>query len=176
MYATQRLFTAASAVIALTVAFTAADVSSAGAAQLHLTGRPATLVNAGPIIPTVQEAQRLAEEGRVNEALKAYHSIIDNARITRDYVRDALEGLANLHYGTGNIRGAAQTFDELGGVAETFGDGTTELTARFKAALLFQETHDKRAVALQIARIRVLLKSPAIPAETREAIAKRMPA
>ena len=176
MHATKRLFVAASAVIALAGVFTAADVSAAGAEQLHLTGGPALLVNVGPIIPTVQEAQRLAEEGRVVEARKAYHSIIDNARITRDYVRDALEGLANLHYGTGNVRGAAQTFDELAGEAETFGDGTTELTARFKAALLFQETHDKRAVALQVARIKVLLKSPVIPAETREAIAKRMPA
>ena len=40
--------------------------------------------------------------------------------------------------------------------------------------VLFQETHDKRAVALQLPRIKALLKSPVIAAETKAAVSRRI--
>mgnify|MGYP003335908023 FL=1 len=107
-------------------------------------------------------------------ARAAYDAIIVDLRITGSYPKDALQELANLKHLMNDVHGAALTWEDLAGTAETFGDPATELDARFKAALLFQESHDKRAVALQVARIRQLLKSPVIPDDAKERVERQI--
>jgi len=174
MFATRRMLAAASTAFAALALTAASTASVAGAQQARLADRPAAYVRAGAPIPTVGEARRLAEEGRPKEALKAYTTIVENARITNDYPRESLEAIGHLKYGMDDLRGAAQAFEELGGQAEIFGDPETELTSRYRAALLYQETRDRRGVALQVARIKFLLKSPVVSAATRDAIAARI--
>lgn len=178
MSAAPKIFLTASAVA--TLAFVAPVVAPAGALEPqsklrlapHTISLPSSVGRAS--IPTIDEAEQLVVDGRLREARGAFGSIIDNARVRGDYMPRALEGFANVKYMLEDVRGAARAYEDLGGAAETYGDPVTELNARFKAALLFQETHDKRAVALQTVRIKQLLKSPAIAQETRDAIAKRI--
>ena len=180
MSAAPKIFLTASAVAAL--AFVSPVVAPAGALEPqsklrlapHTISLPSSVGRASASIPTIDEAQQLVVDGRIKEARGAFGSIIDNARIRGDYMPRALEGFANVKYMLEDVRGAARAYEDLGGAAETYADPVTELNARFKAALLFQETHDKRAVALQTVRIKQLLKSPAIAQETRDAIAKRI--
>jgi hypothetical protein len=166
---TSRIARAALPVVAL--AITAAFATPAAAQHLNASVRTPAV---DKVIPTMLDARRLVDEGRWRDARDAYDAIIGDLRVTGSYAKDALRELANLQYLMDNAHGAANTWEELGGMAETFGDPATELDARFKAALLFQEAHDKRAVALQVARIRQLLKSPVIPDEAKAQVERQI--
>ena len=178
MSAAPKIFLTASAVAAL--AFVAPAVAPANALEPPTTRRLAphtmsVVVSEGrtaAVIPTIEEAQQLVVDWRLREARTAFESIIDDARIRGDYMPRALEGYANVKYMLEDVRGAARAYEDLGGAAETYGDPDTELNARYKAAMLYQETHDQRAVTIQVVRIKQLLKSPAILQEQRDAIAK----
>lgn len=175
MSASPKVFLTASAVAALAAGFV---TSPAAAQQLQLRSAAAphavSYATVSAVIPTVDDARQLVKDGKWKEARTAYGTIIDNDRVRGDYSRSALEELANLKYMMDDVRGAARAYEELGVQAEIFADPATELDARFKAALLYQETHDKRNVALQMPRIKALLKSPVIAAETKAAIAKKI--
>ena len=173
MSASPKVFLTASAVAALAAGFV---TSPAAAQRLRSSAapHPVSYVSVSPVIPTVRDARQLVTDGKWKEARAAYGTIIDNDRVRGDYSKEALQELANLKYPMDDVRGAARAYEELGVQAEIFADPVTELDARFKAALLYQETHDKRNVALQMPRIKALLKSPAIAAETKAAIAKKV--
>jgi hypothetical protein len=173
MSATPKVFMTA-AVAAAVAALAVSTASTAGAQDLRFASRSTSTANVGATIPTVDEARQLVADGKWKDARSAFNSIVDNARVKGDYAREALEELANLKYLMEDVHGAAQTFEQLGAEAEIYGDPATEIDARFKAAVLFQEAHDKRAVALQMPRIKALLKSPVISDATRENITKRI--
>lgn len=171
MFDVRRSIIARAALPVVALAITAAVSTPAAAQRLSASVRTAAVEK---VIPTMLDARRLADEGRWRDARDAYDAIIGDLRITGSYPKDALQELANLKYLMSDARGAALTWEDLGGTAETFGDPATELDARFKAALLFQESHDKRAVALQVARIRQLLKSPVIPDDAKERVERQI--
>jgi hypothetical protein len=172
MFVSRKLFLAAAAATTLGVS------SIAGAQATQLASQPIPIAlkafPSHPGNPTVQDAKRLFDEGHWREAKKAYESAIDDARDRGDYAPEALAGLANLKYIMDDVRGAALAFDELGQQAAKFGDPETELTAYFNSALLFQEVKDGRNAAVRVPRIKALLKSPVISAQTREMVAKRV--
>lgn len=133
--------------------------------------RPVAIAHA---TPSVGDARRLVQEGRWKEARSAFGAIVDDARTRGEYAKDALLELARLRYMMDDVRGAAQTYEELGAQAETYGDPATELEARFDAAILYQEAHDRVAMSPQLKRVQQLLKSPAIGDSLKETVSSRI--
>jgi hypothetical protein len=169
MYATRKLFRFGKAATVAAIAL--AIASTAGAQETRLSANPIPAMRSSGN-PTVEDAQRLFDEGRWKDARRTYDEIVQRAMKDGEYNPKALEGRAQLQYITDDTRGAAKTFAQLAEQASKFGDPETELQAHFKAAILFQETRDYRNSALHVPRIKALLKSPVVAAATREAISK----
>lgn len=158
-------------VFALSVLALSAMATPAKAQQFTAAVRPVSVTRT---TPTVDQARRMVETGHWKEAREAFTAIAADCHVRGDYAKDALLELAQLKYMMDDVRGAAMAYEELGGEADIYGDPVTEIDARFKAALLYQESHDKRAVSLQVARVRQLMKSPAIDDETKSNIERRI--
>jgi len=142
--------------------------------------KPVSLRTAAGLVPAVRapitmaDAQRLAEEGRYKEAARAFRALASQQRAAGDYPVAALRALADVEFALDDNRGSAAALDELADAASQFGDPETEIRSRFDAALLYQQMGEREAAAVHVPRIKSLLKSPAIAAETRADIASRI--
>jgi hypothetical protein len=150
---------------------TAQDNASAPSARVA-TVNPAL---AARMATTLRDAQRLAEDGRYREAVRAFRELIAEQRAAGEYAREALNGLAQAEFALGNGRATAVVLDDLAADAKTYGDPQTQLTSLFHAALLYQESGDREQVSSHLPQIRSLLQSPAIPESIRADITARVP-
>ena len=168
---TSRIAGAALPVVAL--AITAALATPAAAQHLNASGRTAAVEK---VIPTMIDARRLVEEGRWRDARDAYDAIIGDFRITGSYPKDALQELANLKYVMEDVRGAANTWEDLGGTAETFGDPATELIRLAETRgvdLIAMSTHGHRFLndlvrGTTVSKVRHMVKIPVLLLRAQE--------
>lgn len=112
--------------------------------------------------------------GRMGEARRLYRGLIEEQRESRQYAGAALWRLAtNLVY-DGDVQGGATMLDELAGEAARYGDPTMELRATFEAAVLWQKARRQDLVRKNLDRVQCLLQSPAIAADVKTTIQRRI--
>lgn len=134
----------------------------------------APLARNDPPAGGLHDADRLAAAGQFKAAEKAFRAVLNEQRAAGMYPVVALRGLATVAYLRGDIRGAARRLDELAATAAEFGDLETRVNALLDAALLYQELHDRPAVSHRVTSIGRLVQSPALSAQTRDAVTSRI--
>ncbi|MFI5311314.1 MAG: hypothetical protein ACHQQ3_08790 [Gemmatimonadales bacterium] len=156
-------------------------VTSTGAAQARTQLRGAccditatAARDSAHVAAALVAANALLADGRLREAMRAFHSVAVEQREAGDYPGEALRRLANLQYAAGQDFAAANTLDELANAAQEFGDPSTRLRALFDAAVVYQRLKMKDRLPERVRQITQLLKSPAIDETLRAEISARM--
>jgi hypothetical protein len=120
------------------------------------------------------KADEATAAGRMREARRLYRTVIEEQRDARQYAGTALWRLASTHVYDGDIRGGAALLDDLAAEAARYGDPTTELRATFEAAVLWQKSKRYDLTRRNMERVQCLLQSPAIAADLKSTIQRRI--
>ncbi|MDQ8166069.1 MAG: hypothetical protein P3A28_09995 [Gemmatimonadota bacterium] len=119
------------------------------------------------IAESLRRASSYAAAGRMAEARREYRSLISIERAEGSVPSQALWLLANAYFADDNLSDAASTLDRLADDARDFIDPATELPARLEAAILWAKVRRFDRARDGLARVRLLLRSPAISATQR---------
>jgi len=120
------------------------------------------------------KADNATAAGRMSEARRMYRALIEEQRSSRQYAGTALWRLASNHVYDGDIRGGAALLDDLAAEAARYGDPTMELRATFEAAVLWQKAKRHDLSLRNLERVQCLLQSPAIAADLKSTIQRRI--
>lgn len=170
---TRLLLALGSLALPLAATTAAADQSSA---PLHLASilSPRPTPDSARIHTVLSRADDATAAGRMSEARRMYKGLIDEQRDANQYAGTALWKLAsNLVY-DGDIKGAAQLFDDLAAEASRYGDPAMELKATLEGAILWQKAKRHDLAMTHLERVRCLLQSPAIAEDVKDAIERRI--
>ncbi len=100
--------------------------------------------------------------------------LIDEQHESRQYAGKAIWRLATNHIYDGDSRGGAMLLDDLAVEAARFGDPTMELNATFEAAIIWQKLKRNDLAMHNLERVQYLLQSPAIDADVKSRIQRRI--
>lgn len=122
----------------------------------------------------LSRADEATSSGRMGEARRLYRGLIQEQRDASQYAGTTIWKLAsNLVY-DGDVKGAALLLDDLAAEASRFGDPAMELRATFESAILWQKVKRNDLAMAHLDRVRCLLQSPAIAAEVKQSIERRI--
>ncbi len=141
-------------------------------ATSYFNARPAP--DSARIEEVLSKADNATAAGRMTEARRMYRTLIDEQRESRQYAGKAIWRLATNHIYDGDARGGATLLDDLAVEASRFGDPTMELNATFEAAILWQKVKRNDLAMRNLDRVEYLLQSPAISADLKERIQRRI--
>ncbi len=119
------------------------------------------------IAESLRRASSYAAAGRMAEARREYRSLIAIERAEGSVPTQALWMLANAYFADDNLSDAAGTLDRLADDARDMIDPVTELRARLEAAVLWAKVRRFDRASDGLARVRLLLRSPAISTTQR---------
>jgi hypothetical protein len=122
----------------------------------------------------LSRAEQLMKENRLKAAERELRHAVAARRAAGQYAGEELWQLAALRLGTGKIRKAAHTLDDLAAAAQRAGDIDRHAIALTEAIFLFVELRDRPAAAVRLDRLRPLLASPYLPVETGTLIRQRL--
>lgn len=167
---------------ALLIAATVATSPVARSTNLDARGEPHAGRAWAPVVArdslriaaALARAERYATAGRIADARREYRDAIDEQAAAGESTAQTHWLLATAYYAEGRDLSAARALDDAARAAAEFGDPAMELRATFEAAVLYARQRMPDLVAARVDRTRRLLKSPAVPAELRESIARRM--
>jgi hypothetical protein len=120
------------------------------------------------------QADEASVSGRSGQARKLYRSIVQEQRNAAVYAGTALWRLAGVQLFDGKVYDAVITLEETAQEAARFGDPTMELRASFEAAVLWQKSKRNADALRNLERVRCLLQSPAVAAELKADIERRI--
>jgi thioredoxin-like negative regulator of GroEL len=143
-------------------------------AALRLVRPPHASADSARVASALAAAAQYAAAGRLADARKLYLAAIAEQRADTAYAASALWLLANTYYAEGHSVDAAATLAELALTAAEFGDPAMELRASFESAVLYSQLRTPERVAPLLARIRKLLRSPAIDDTLKSEVRRRM--
>ncbi len=134
-----------------------------------------TYAEASALVSRTVEADRLILAGQLQEATRILREVIRAQREAQSYPRAAMQRLAHAQYALDDVPQAARTLLTLADEARAVSDPVTEFDALVDASVLYQALGDPTYQAAIGTRIKQLLNSPAIPAETRERVTRTLP-
>lgn len=126
------------------------------------------------IARALAEAERFAAAGRTADARRAARIAIGEQESDGESTAASYWLIATAHYADGDDVAAARALDRAAESAVEFADPTTELRSTFEAAVLYSRHHMPQEVLARIARVRRLLKSPAIAEDVKRSIERRI--
>ncbi|MEP7381280.1 MAG: hypothetical protein ABI910_06305 [Gemmatimonadota bacterium] len=141
-------------------------------ATSYFNARPAP--DSARIEAVLSKADNATAAGRMAEARRLYRTLIDEQHESRQYAGKAIWRLASNHIYDGDARGGALLLDDLAVEAARFGDPTMELNATFEAAILWQKVKRNDLAMRNLERVQYLLQSPAISADLKARIQRRI--
>jgi hypothetical protein len=119
------------------------------------------------VAEALRRASAFAAVGRMSDARREYRSVISKEAADGGYPAAPLWLLANAYYADDNFGDAARTLEKLADAAREAVDPSTELTARLESTILWARLKEIERARTGLYRLRVLLKSPAIPDTVR---------
>lgn len=167
---------------ALLIAATVATSPVARSTNLDARGEPHAGRAWAPVVArdslriaaALARAERYATAGRIADARREYRDAIDEQDAAGESTAQTHWLLATAYYAEGRELAAARALDDAARAAAEFGDPSMELRATFEAAVLYARQHMADLVATRVDRSRRLLKSPAVSAELRTSIERRI--
>ncbi len=144
--------------------------SSVSVAPIRRAGAP----DSSRINAILSRADAATFSGRANEARRLYRDLIDQQQQADQYAHEALWRLANHYLFLNDERNAAAALDELATQSNHYGDPSTEISASFEAAVLWQHAKRNDLVVDRLKRVHSLMQSPVIGDDQKRAIAERM--
>lgn len=131
-----------------------------------------------PTAPTARalldDAHALALSGRFHEARDLYARAARVQRADGTLPEEALWSLAQMYHGEGRIRRAAVTLKNLAWEAALAGKHVIQTRALLEATLLYGQLGDDQQVERGITKLGELRDYSMVPAELKEAIARRL--
>lgn len=122
----------------------------------------------------MRRAEAFAAVGRMADARREYRSAIAREIADGGYPVAAMWALANAYYAADNLGAAARTLDAMGDAARDAIDPATELKARVEAVTLWAQVGRRDRAVTTLERVRALLRSPAVPAQFRDEVRRRL--
>lgn len=120
------------------------------------------------------QADEASATGRGAHARKLYRSLVREHRSANLYAGTALWRLAGVQLFDGKTYDAVITLEETAQEAGRFGDPTMELRASFEAAVLWQKLKRPEDARRNLDRVRCLLQSPAVAADLKADVERRI--
>lgn len=152
---------------------TPGDGAGADALRTRAYGR-GERVDSLRVAESLRRARAFAAAGRMAEMRREYRSLISAERADGEYPATAMWLLANAYFADDNLLATAQTLNAMADAANQVVDPATELRARFEATVLWARLGNREQAQAGLARVDVLLRSPAISDAQRAEVHRRM--
>lgn len=127
------------------------------------------------IAERIELARVLATVGSLAESRTILHDVIADEKRGEMYAGVALRMLANVEFSLDRPTEAAEVLIDLADEAARVSDPNTEIQALVDAIIVFSQEGRRSQARALVPRVRRLLDSPAIPAETRRELARMLP-
>lgn len=161
------------AVTLLASAITSPAEASADATR-GIVRPPYLSADSARVANAVRRAAAFAAAGRMADARREYRVIISKESAEGGYPAAPLWLLANAYYADDNLGDAARTLDKLADAAREVIDPATELKARLEATMLWARMKEYGRARAGLDRVKLLIRSPAIPDTVRSWASKRI--